>query len=79
MSLSSLWATGLLNYLQCSASLFRLALSQVCFSAELLKPSASGEPWPLIPELPSTVLVLSKTNSCFVLLSLSIQGLENAM
>lgn len=74
MSLSSLWATSLLNYLQCSASLFRLALSQVCFSAELLKPTASGEPWPLIPEL-----VLSKTNSCFVLLSLSIQGLENAM
>lgn len=31
VSLSSLWATGLLNYLQCSASLFRLAQSQVCF------------------------------------------------
>lgn len=65
MSLSSLWATGLLNYLQCSASLFRLAQSQVCFSAELLKPTASGEPWPLISELLSTVLVLSKTNSCY--------------
>lgn len=84
VSLSSLWATGLLNYLQCSASLFRLAQSQVCFSAELLKPTASAEPWPLIPELLSTVLVLSKTtlvtmSQRLVLLSLSIQGLENAM
>lgn len=65
MSLSSLWAMGLLNYLQCSASLFRLAQSQVCFSAELLKPTAPGEPWPLISELLSTVLLLSTTNSCY--------------
>lgn len=65
MSLSFLWATGLLNYLQCSASLFRLAQSQVCFSAELLEQTVSGEPWPLIPELLPTTLVLFKTNSCY--------------
>lgn len=65
MSLSSLWATGLLNYLQGSASLFHLAQSQICFSAELLKQTVSGEPWPLISELLPTMLVLSKTNSCY--------------
>lgn len=64
VSLSSLWATGLLNYSQCSASLLRLAQIQVCFSAELLKLTVSGKPWLLILKLLSTVLLLPKINTC---------------
>lgn len=64
VSLSALRATGLLNYSQCSASLFRLAQIQVCFSAELLKLTVSGKPWLLILKLLSTVLLLPKINTC---------------
>lgn len=64
VSLSSLWATGLLNYSQHSASLFHLAQIQICFSAELLKLTVSSKPWLLILELLSTVLSLPKINSC---------------